>query len=191
MKIPLRLLTTYVYYKDPSALTILEFCWHTTIKLMVWLQHKKNLIACILYMHPSDLKPLLTTFRQLSTQWVCIFHLHFSSTDFCYTTLEVSIITLGSSLRSQSLQRLPCWHSHSLLNHRVPISTQKAPTQGACSTLKSAWFMVIYTNNSASLKFQNTTKLPLNLNTLLCFCWYKASRIITNPGYAFRIALAS
>lgn len=89
MKTPPGLMTAYVHYKDCSALTILGFCQHTTIKLMVWLQHKKNLIVCILHTHPSDQKSLPTTLRQLYTQWVCIFHIRFSSTDFCYSTLQV------------------------------------------------------------------------------------------------------
>lgn len=148
MKTPPGLLTAYVHYKDSSALTILGFCQGTTIKLMVWRQHKKNLIACTIHKHAE----VVTTLRQLFTQWVCIFHLHFPSTDFCYSTLEISIITRGSSLRSRSLQHLSYWCSHSLLNQSLAICTQKTPTQGACSNLKSVWFMATYTNNSASLQ---------------------------------------
>lgn len=153
MKTPPGLLTVYVNYKDSSALTTPGFCQHTSIKLLVWLQHKKNLMVCICHTHPSDLKSLLTiTFKQLSTQWVWIFHIYLSSKDFCSVTVKASIITLRSPLRSWLLQHLPCWHSRLLLNPRLAAPTWKAPTQGARSALESIQFMAIYTGNSASLQ---------------------------------------
>ena len=182
-KTPPGLMTAYVHYKDSSALTMLGFCQHTTIKLMVWLQLKKNLIVCIHRIQPSDLSSLLTTLRQLSTQQVGIFHVHISSTDFCQVTV-VSITTLEPSLRSCSLQHPPCWRSHFLLDQRLAAATQKAPTQRICSNLKSMQFTAIYTDNSeSSVKFLNATKLPVNFTTFLCSCRCKTSWVTANPTH--------